>query len=1284
MAVHHRIPLKDGTVLRTVDGKSFHILHSTSIGGSALLYSAHLDGSALDVTLKEFCPVGCTRVNGVALDSRLATLDASPELQQKFYERLHEQAHYELTQSQLAYNGSFHALPHLEQLEICSISQPGEPVCEAADGTALPCAFLYLPTLNPAKGFFLSELVDECTYPQSKEHPFGALDPNKPAVVAAPHVLTTLRLIRLILEALETLHKTAIHGDISLGNLFIDGDLSSGALRGAVFLDFGSARLLDAPGGKTAPIPPSENIYTTPLFCAPEIFTGANSGEPFCLTPAADVYSVGVLLRFLLRKEALAAYRTFPEDLAEELKPTQIYPSDTVPSAQPLLPQLNRILSAAAEPDPEKRITTAKMLEAVNELIEQLSAPHFPLKESLSSPDVFLPKSRDEELKLIQAQMEAGVRPIFIYGLGGLGKTETARAFLRKCKQNGRHVAFFNYEQSVRNTILNLEFTGYTYTPSRPNLTSQQQEEEQYHEKLKLLAAMGPDSVVVMDNFDSSTQTLDQLRSEPAYHDLIDLGGPRLIITTRFTPKGNPPVEIRPLPEKLLLKMMLDLMGEGNDSPSVDTLLHIIEAVQGHTLTCYLIGNALSDPLGDLTAQDILDALNQYNLHSLTEDVTSDKDRKYTTETIYGHLKLLFDLCGMTGAYRSALCHTLLLPQKGLDIKLFRQGESKEEQDALRSLIAHGWVQCACLKEGIHLLTIHPLIRELILNEMRPKEEDILPYTNRLWERYDPWDFTAEELRLRISLLENALDFFQPDSEWAELHYRLGILYLMMNDQIPPSKENLILDLRDVIKRTYSNKFDPNEEESDIHKSRGWHFQQAAEFESNDPVESYRYYSSYIFWQMIDCVWHENTTLTALNFLRKLNKSSCQSQDKKNDNGFFNTIYLFQEIQTFIIQNSAVTDWQKTFCNNLACACMSEIEKLLYYGEVVRESSSFYHEDFLSKNEPDSNIFDSYTKGYTKADVNEIKQAPFLFENLPLQLLKMAESQNDEIQIAVLENLGYFYTITLDESSAQKYYLKSFETAQKCVQTHHAPWLPYLHSRMGESHSKLFKKTEKTDYIDAAIQDYQNTYQLYPIFSYQEAASECMVKRAVAIYKKDPQQGHIEADKVLDYWEQFVSRIERTAKPSELDEVYRRSYCLYRDVSYSPFSETINLERSIHYSEREIYFLKKEFNLQKNKSKETQVFFYKELRTAYQHLYYRTKNKESLTIAFEYWKKAIDIDMETYGMAQAYIRGTGADALNLADELSKVGLLEEADIYYKKFHAIRSAFIKHCIKKSNK
>ena len=191
-AYNDRVPLKDGTVLHTADGKRFHILHSTSIGGSALLYSAHLDGSSLDVTLKEFYPAGCVRVNGVALDPVLAAPDASPALRQAFYQRLERMAQHELELSQLVYNGSFHALPHLEQLEVCSISQPEEPVHRSADGTALPCTFLYLPTLNPSKGFFLSDLLAECAaYPRDDEHPFGALTPDEPRSIAAPHVLTT-------------------------------------------------------------------------------------------------------------------------------------------------------------------------------------------------------------------------------------------------------------------------------------------------------------------------------------------------------------------------------------------------------------------------------------------------------------------------------------------------------------------------------------------------------------------------------------------------------------------------------------------------------------------------------------------------------------------------------------------------------------------------------------------------------------------------------------------------------------------------------------------------------------------------------------------------------------------------------------------------------------------------------------------------------------------------------------------------------------------------------------
>lgn len=775
-AYNDRVPLKDGTVLYTTDGKRFHILHSTSVGGSAILYSAHLDGSSLDVTLKEFYPAGCVRTNGVALNPDLAASDASPALRQAFYQRLDQMAQHELELSQLAYNGSFHALPHLEQLEICSISQPEEPVHRSADGTALPCTFLYLPTLNPSKGFFLSDLLAECAaYPRDEEHPFGALMPDEPRSIAAPHILITLRLIRLILDALATLHKTAIHGDISLGNFFIDGDLRTNTLRGAVFLDFGSARLLDAPNGKTAPILPSEKLYTTPLFCAPEIFTGARSGEPFCLTPAADVYSVGVLLRLLLRKEALAAYRKFPEDLAEELKPTEIYPSDTVPSARPVLPQLNSILSAAAEPDPEKRIPVAEMLKEIDDLIEQLSAPRFPLVENLSCSDVFIPHSRDNELKAIRSQMDAGVRPIFLYGLGGLGKTETARALLRQCKKDGMHVAFFDYEQSVRNTILNLEFTNYKYAPSKPSLTLEQQEEEQYHEKLKLLAAMGQNSVVVMDNFDSSSQTLDEMRQEPAYQDLLALSGPHLIITTRSEPDRNA-LETHPLSDEMLLELMLkELELEKNEDPRLESALcDIINAVQGHTLTCYLIAKSIEHSWGRLTALDILGALNQYNLHSLKQlPVAIHKDRKYAKDTIYGHLKVLFDLSQITGTYRTALCHTVLLPQKGLSDRLFLDGQTVEEQDALMELTEQGWVQRGRVNKDVHLLTIHPLIRELILNELKPTEDDCKAFFEQLEQTFQNYNDPSEATNRIETLRVNP----RPDDPNYDFEYDLGCFY---------------------------------------------------------------------------------------------------------------------------------------------------------------------------------------------------------------------------------------------------------------------------------------------------------------------------------------------------------------------------------------------------------------------------------------------------------------------------------------------------------------------------
>lgn len=787
----------------------------------------------------------------------------------------------------------------------------------------------------------------------------------------------------------------------------------------------------------------------------------------------------------------------------------------------------------------------------------------------------------------------------------------------------------------MRNTILNLEFANYKYTPSKPSLTLEQQEEEHYYENLKLLAAMGADSVVVMDNFDSNSQTLDDLRREPAYQDLIALGGPHLIITTRFTPKGNPPVEIKPLPKELLLKMMLNIMDEKDDSPSVDTLLNIIEAVQGHTLTCYLIGNALSDPLGALTAQDVLDALKQYDLHSLTEDVTSDKDRKYTRETIYGHLKILFNMCGMTDAYRAALCHTLLLPQKGLDVKLFRQGESKEEQNALRSLIAHGWVQCTCSTENIHLLTIHPLIRELILNEMKPQEEDVLPYSNRLWERYDPWDFTKEDLQLRIDLLESALKFLYSGPEQAELHYRLGILWLILGDCLPPCKDDLILDTR-IATHTYF--FDGHfNGYNHLSKSALW-------AQSNtSSLKNYPRYECYLSGEALSALtlmsWGlSNPWKNVLNFLRLINRSSNQIYDEKNTNDYHDIVFCLAEIQTLIAQDQDCSMHRKVLYNNLACVCKIAFDELSRF----------------------------FTHAYTENEISETKRALKNADSLMDKLLKIAEGGSTELQIAVLENRGSWYSTKKDEPTAQKYYKEAFTLAKSYAKRIDIPWLSCIHCRMGESWRNQYDQTGDIKYLETAIAAYHRTNQQWPKYVYNEIIADCMIQRARKIYTQNPMLGQFEAEKTLDFWEQIVQNVKKTSGFYIYFGACQIASDICRAIPVVAEDESQRMEQFVAHQKRAISFLEegldrlKEFPAESFQRKDEEMTVCNNIRIMLAGLFALTQDKHDEEKKFYYWKKYIDAAERAFGSAKKQ------EVIAFATALEKAGYLEDAAFYRKK------------------
>lgn len=143
-------PLAPGTILRTMSGTEFRLLAEHTVGGNAILYRAKQIDSQLDVTLKELCPPGSHRAGGI-LVSRSA---GDVLLQRKADKLLKERAAEEFGSGQSINNETLHALLTLGLLDIRSIQEPDGTVYQNADGTSLPCVFLYMPTLNKAKGFF--------------------------------------------------------------------------------------------------------------------------------------------------------------------------------------------------------------------------------------------------------------------------------------------------------------------------------------------------------------------------------------------------------------------------------------------------------------------------------------------------------------------------------------------------------------------------------------------------------------------------------------------------------------------------------------------------------------------------------------------------------------------------------------------------------------------------------------------------------------------------------------------------------------------------------------------------------------------------------------------------------------------------------------------------------------------------------------------------------------------------------------------------------------------------
>ena len=106
--------------------------------------------------------------------------------------------------------------------------------------------------LTERQGFWLKDLLEEAAQPCSSDHPFGNRRPG--CRNSVPQFAKTVDLFCALLANLKRIHSDedgsgCIHGDISAGNLFVDGRLSDGTIILADEISPDTCRFWDATTG---------------------------------------------------------------------------------------------------------------------------------------------------------------------------------------------------------------------------------------------------------------------------------------------------------------------------------------------------------------------------------------------------------------------------------------------------------------------------------------------------------------------------------------------------------------------------------------------------------------------------------------------------------------------------------------------------------------------------------------------------------------------------------------------------------------------------------------------------------------------------------------------------------------------------------------------------------------------------------------------------------------------------------------------------------------------------
>lgn len=292
-------------------------------------------------------------------------------------------------------------------------------------------------------------------------------------------------------------------------------------------------------------------------------------------------------------------------------------------------------------------------------------------------------------------------RVVCLQGVGGIGKSELARRYALQYQDAYDSILLMKYNASLADTLI------HHATFANEERFEGETPDAVFQYKLSLLKRTATtETLVILDNFDALHDA-----------DMADFFNVpyQILITSRnnLQDYGIHTVSVEPLSPDEQLRLFAHHYGLAIREDESATLHHLLDLVQGHTLTIVLLAKIMRSL--HYRPGRMFEAI---NANGLLQTVGNRKvQHAFSSVTAAAMLKQLFNLSALSVAEQDIMLALAALPHKGIDFGLFMDLMGLEDGEVIHSLIQKSWILHDPSDDRISL---HALIAEVVLNECNP------------------------------------------------------------------------------------------------------------------------------------------------------------------------------------------------------------------------------------------------------------------------------------------------------------------------------------------------------------------------------------------------------------------------------------------------------------------------------------------------------------------------------------------------------------------------------------